>query len=214
MRSRSSLPADGPLSAALGPGCWLITPHFYDPRAGAPDLTPEPSRYPGTVAAASAVFDAWDVVPVVGEFGCDAVKRERDACHKAWIDLFEQRGWSWCLWNFNPDAASDGDDHWCDEKYSVARADEDGSVQPTGAYFALLRPFPRRYGGPLLAATWDGKTWNARVGQAYRPGWRTEIYVPRSLGAFRASAGVTDDRVVILDTDSGPAELTIALLDS
>jgi hypothetical protein len=82
----------------------------------------------------------------------------------------------------------------------------------TDAYRALLRPFPRFYGGPLLGVDWDGRRYSARFGRAFRPGWRTEIFVPATLGPFQARGGCqVRDRRVLVDTDEGDREVTIAL---
>jgi hypothetical protein len=216
IRERLSLPG-GPLRNALGPGYWLLTPHFYDPHAGAPPGAPftglDPTQYEAAVAAAARLIDEWDVVPIVGEFGVGSNKAERIACHRAWIDAFERRGWSWCLWNFNPDAGPAGDDGWCGEKLSITERVDD-EVRRSAAYWALLRPFPRFFGGPLLSGSWDGTTWRARVGRAYQAGWRTEIYVPKSLGAF----GVTPEcqvegRVVVVDSETGEVGVEISVRD-
>jgi hypothetical protein len=152
-------------------------------------------------------------VPIAGEFGCASNCEERDACHGAWIDAFERRGFSWCLWNFNPDAGPGDDDGWCDERFSVAQRDAGGEVTLSPAYFALLRPFPRRHGGPLLSVTWDGTIFTARIGKAFQRGWRTEIFVPASLGDFTMSGGTkVDARVVEVDTDDvEEREVTIEL---
>jgi hypothetical protein len=211
--SRSSLPPDA-LQHRFGGGYWLLTPHFYDPRAGTPGSDPEPARYEAAVAAAESLMGLWSVVPVVGEFGCGADKPQRDACHRQWIDCFERRCWSWCLWDFNPDAAAGGDDRWCHERLSVAEGDEDGEVRRTSAYAALLRPFPRRYGAPLLASSWDGARYIARFGASFVAGWRTEIYVPQSLGDFTVTGGDASGRLVSVDTDSGEREIAIELAGS
>jgi hypothetical protein len=212
IRQRSSLP-EGDLREMLGDDYWLLTPHFYDPRADTPlPLEAEPGRYDAVVQAAAGLFDKWGVVPVVGEFGCPASDPARDGCHQAWIDAFEQRCWSWCLWNFNPDAGPGGDDHWCRERYSVVESDGDGKVVLTDAYRALLRPFPRSYGAPLLGADWDGRRYSASLGKAFRAGWRTDIFVPTTLGTFRAHGPCeVRDRWVVVDTDAGDAEVTIEL---
>jgi hypothetical protein len=90
----------------------------------------------------------------------------------------------------------------------------EGRVQRAGAYHALLRPFVRKCGGPMLDATWnptDG-TYRVRIGRAYRAGWRTEIYVPASLQGYR-STGTSDSagRTLIVDTDDGEREVTVEL---
>jgi hypothetical protein len=209
--SRTSL-GRGPLQARF-PGLWLLTPHFYDPRAGEPDRGPEPERYAATVAAAQLLMSEWNVVPVVGEFGCPSDEATRDTCHRAWLDEFERRAWSWCHWNFNPDATGEeGDDHWCGEKYSVAHALPGGRVARASSYRALLRPFIRKCGGPILEATWNPEngTYHARIGPAYRAGWRTEIFVPSSLQGFRAT-GACDvtGRTILVDTDDGNGDIAI-----
>ena len=209
---RTALPAQGTLASFLGDAAWLVTPHFYDPRAEPiPLLWPEPERYESVARAAEALFAAWDVVPIVGEYGCASEREERDDCHAAFIDAFERRGWSWCLWNLNPDAGPDDDDAWCGERFSVAqRSGASAEVTLSPAYYALLRPFPRRHGGPLLDVAWDGSRFTARIGAAFRPGWRTEIYVPASLGEFEVTGGAeVRGRVVVVDTDAGEREVSI-----
>jgi hypothetical protein len=173
---------------------------------------PEPSRYDDVVAAAEKIFAMWGVVPIVGEFGCAANQEERDACHSSWIDAFERRGWSWCLWNFNPDADPDDDDAWCGERFSVAQRDGGGEVALSPAYDGLLRPFPRRYGGPV-EVEWDDRNsrFTARIGKAFQTGWRTEIFVPTSLGDFDVSGGEREDRKVVVDTDAGEGVVDITL---
>jgi hypothetical protein len=209
--SRSSLPR-GPLQPKF-PDLWLLTPHFYDPRAGSPDRGPEPDRYPAAIVAARRLFSEWNVAAVVGEFGCPSDEETRDACHLKWLGDFERNGWSWCHWNFNPDATGEeGDDHWCGEKYSVAYALGEGRVQRAASYRAFLRPFVRRCGGPILDTTWnpDNGTYTARIGRAYRAGWTTEIYVPVSLEGFRASgAGEVVDRTIVVDSDDGEKDVII-----
>lgn len=207
---RTCLPR-GPLAPYFGDGLWLVTPHFYDPRAEPlPSFRPQADRYERVVQAADALFDAWNAIPIVGEFGCDARIDRRDACHRRWLDLFEARGWSWCLWNFNPDATRGGNDHWCGEHFSVAEQEADGTVVRTPSYYALLRPFPRRYGAPVFSIQWDGRTYRALMGAPYRQGWRTDVFVPASLGAFDASGPCSvQGRIVRVDHGSGPAEIII-----
>src|SRR5262249_23772803 len=93
---RTSLPR-GPRQRRL-PRLWMLTPHFYDPRAGAPDRNAEPERYGAAVAAADRLILEWNVAPLVGEFGSPSEEPRRDDCHRIWIDEFERRGWSWCHW--------------------------------------------------------------------------------------------------------------------
>jgi hypothetical protein len=210
---RSLLPV-GPLEMESGGSrIWLTTPHFYDVRADSPMLCPQPSRYEAAVAAAERLLATWSVVPVVGEFGCGRERRGFDQRHALWIDCFEKRGWSWCLWNFNPDAGPGGDDYWCDERYSVAEVAPDGGVRFDRSYYSLLRPFPRRLGGPLVDIRWDGTRFDVTIGRALRSGHRTEIHVPASLGAFVASGSAIEvrDRLVMVDTDAGDASLSIVL---
>jgi hypothetical protein len=210
---RLSLP-QSPLTDWLGASCWLITPHYYDPRAGTPPGTPgpeadpTPDRYEAAVQATEALVDAWNAVPVVGEFGVGSNKRARDDCHRAWVDAFERRGWSWCHWNFNPDAGPGGDDRWCDERLSICENTEMG-LRRTSAYRALLRPFPRRLGGPLVETKWDGRAWRARIGRAWTRGWRTEITIPASLGEFAVSSGKIDGRTIAVDTDDADVSLEV-----
>jgi hypothetical protein len=215
IRKRTSLPR-GALAPSFGDGFWLVTPHFYDPRAvPLPLLAPQPDRYERVVQAAEALFSEWDVVPVVGEFGVASERSERNKCHQRWIDVFESRGWSWCLWNFNPDATHGGDDHWCGERYSVAETEDDGTVVRSDAYRALLRPFPRRYAGPLLSTSWDGRRYRASIGAPYRPGWATEIFVPSGLGGFTARGDCTvEGRTVRVDGRGGPAAVEIEVTGS
>src|SRR5260221_6510516 len=114
------------------------------------------------VAGAENVIARWNVASVVGEFGCPSDEQIRDECHRVWIDEFEPRGWSWCHWNFNPDCRNpDGDDEWCGEKYSVAFTPDGSRVERTAAYRALLRPFIRRCGGPLLSVSLSNNTFGA-----------------------------------------------------
>jgi hypothetical protein len=51
------------------------------------------------------------------------------------------------------------------------------------------------------------------IGRALRSGHRTEIHVPASLGAFEASGSAIEvrDRLVMVDTDTGDASLSIVL---
>jgi hypothetical protein len=212
---RLSLPATS-LSDWLGTPYWLITPHYYDPRAGTPPGTPgfeadpTPNLYEAAVQATESLMAAWGVVPIVGEFGVGSNKGSRDACHRAWIDSFERRGWSWCHWNFNPDAGPGGDDHWCGEKLSIAE-NTDMGLRRMPAYRGLLRPFPRRLGGPIRDLSWDGKTWRACIGRAWNQGWRTEITVPDSLGPFTASCGEVSGRSIVVDTDDAEAQIAVVV---
>jgi hypothetical protein len=207
---RSSLP-DGPLQARPGgERFWLATPHFYDARADAPLLHPQPERYEAAVATAERLLGTWGVVPIVGEFGCGNEKAGAESLRARWIDCFEKRAWSWCLWNFNPDAGRGGDDHWCAQRYSVAEGAADGDVRFGPSYYALLRPFPRRLAAPVLSTQWNGRRYEATFGRAPRPGWCTEIHVPASLGAFEAvGAREVRDRLVIVGSEAAKVSVTI-----
>jgi hypothetical protein len=209
IESRSLLPVGTGLT---GRSFWLATPHFYDIAADSPWLCPRPDLYDAVVEAAAQAFGRWGLVPLVGEFGCGSERAHFKKRHAVWIDAFERRGWSWCLWNLNPDASDGGRDIWCGERYSVAQRTEDGGVHLTDTYRDLLRPFPRRYGGAPVATSWKNRRYEATFGKATVPGRRTEIFVPKSLGEFTHGGPCTRrDRLVLVDSDGGDATVTVVI---
>jgi hypothetical protein len=214
IRSRSTFGKGGPIDQRFG-GVWLITPHFYDPQTALEGSTPQPAKYPLAVAAAETLFREWDVVPLVGEFGCSTLVPAQIDVLNAWVHEFEVRGWSWCLWDLNPDAVTNtsvsGDDGWCGERYSVACARDGGATELSGAYRSLLRPFIRRYGGPVKAIAWDRaqRKFTATIGKAFQPGWLTELWIPAGLGGFVATGGTANGRTITIDSTNADVSITI-----
>ena len=156
MRSGSASRRRRPAPARLRRGLLAAHAALLRPARGTPpgtpwpDLTPDPRDYEPAVGATEKLIEEWDVVPIVGEFRAWA--RTGGSATSA-----TARGSTRSKRAAGPGATGTstrtpvpgGDDCWCDEKLSVAESTEVG-VRRTNAYRALLRPFPRRYGGPLL----------------------------------------------------------------
>jgi hypothetical protein len=89
-------------------------------------------------------------------------------------------------------------------------------VSRADTYRALLRPFPRRYGGAIKTMSWkrEQRPWRYETtfGKSTVPGWRTEIFVPAGLGEFHVKEPwPKEGRVVMVGSDTGDASVTIEL---
>lgn len=187
----------------------LSTPHLYDPIAMAGLIAPT-GEYSAALDVVRAWHEKYDLPFLIGEFGVPASLHRAADVLATWVALFEAHAVSWCLWNLNPEATGDGNDHWCDEHMSVASRDDNGIIEFSARYTALLRPFVTVASGATsrVSFTRDRFGWHfsATIGRTLEAGFHTKIVVPPMLGDFNVNVFSGPSfkqagRIVTFDTD-------------